>query len=260
MDIRELRQIYETWSRNKIQFIENQNFIEIQTPFLDMYSDRISLYLSRTNTTTESQIYNLTDDGYTMNELESLDFSPYSTKKRKSYFIQTLNTFGVKYNQQTSELYIEFSDLSQFPNLQQRLVQCILKISDMLLTAQDRVVNFFTEDIENFFLDNNVQYSTGSNYLGQTGNLVNFDFQIGRTRNQPEKLIKAINNPTGTAYIEPLFHIDDVRRVRPDNQFFIIANDTNNGISDTFISSSRGWNVEVLTWSTKENWVNQFAY
>lgn len=252
MNINSLMESYIQWSRNKISFNELGDSIEIVTPFVDMFHDHISLYIINQN-----NHYIISDDGYIIDELDTLGFSPTSTPKRKSFFNQTLNTFGVKHNTTTNELYIEFNDLSRYPEVQQRLIQCVLKVSDMLMTSQQRVKNYFTEDISEYFLDESVPFTTNSSFLGRTGNLVNFDFVIGQTRTSPATLIKAINNPTGDAYIEPLFHIDDVRKMRTNHRFFIIANDMNKEISDKFQSSANGWDVPVLPWSQKSDWVRQ---
>src|SRR5690625_1286643 len=151
--IDELKKIYFDWITKNILLTEFKDFIEIETPFLDMHNDHINLlFLKNEND------YLLSDDGYILNELELLNLSVNSTTKRKDYFYKTLKIFGVNYNNSSNELYVRFNNLDQYPQRQQDLLQCIIHITDMLITSRSSSGSVFINDVENFFLENSIPF------------------------------------------------------------------------------------------------------
>ena len=108
-----------------------------------------------------------------MDELDTLDLhlsDSKVTKNRASLFNKILLTFGVPLSQD-NELVVTFNKLEDFPEAQHRLVQAMLQVFDMLQTSRDKVFNFFVEDISEYFLDNEIQFSTRANCIGKTGSL-----------------------------------------------------------------------------------------
>src|SRR5690625_7803267 len=69
----------------------------------------------------------------------------------------------------------------------------------------------------------------------------NFDFTLPHTKRKSQKLIKAINNPTPDNYKYPLFSWMDVRTMRKNSDFIILANDTNNSVAEGFIEPFRNY-------------------
>lgn len=128
LDVEKMKKIYFDWIDKKIQFTpsKNQDYIIITTPFLDMYNDYIELIIERGSTSK----YIISDDGYTINELGLLDINLNKKSKRRDYFQSILTNFGVK--TKSNELIIEFDDLVQFPDSQNRLTQCMLQILSLL--------------------------------------------------------------------------------------------------------------------------------
>ncbi|GER71895.1 hypothetical protein BpJC7_31980 [Weizmannia acidilactici] len=176
-------------------------------------------------------------------------------KKRKEFFNITLKTFGVNFNPNTEELFSTFDNVNDYPEAQHRLIQCVLRISDMLLTSRNTVISIFTEEISNFFLENGVFFSEGPSYVGISGKTNHFDFALPRSKTRNEKLIKAINSPSGDSYVEPLFSWLDIKDARKNSELLIIANDTNKPLSDSFLGPFKNYSVDVLEWSKRQEWV-----
>lgn len=250
--IDQLKKIYNEWNKQKIQFEDFNSFIEITTPFVDMHHDLIQLYLSKENNT-----YILTDDGHTVNELNLLGIDIKNTEKRKEFIYMSLKIFGVKINEKTNELYVSFNNLNDYPEWQNRLIQCLIRISDMLLTSRNTVISIFTEEISNFFLENNIFFSEGISFIGVSGKSQRFDFALPRSKTKNEKLIKAINSPAPESYREPLFSWLDVKETRNYSEFMVIANDTNKELTDSFLEPFHNYSVEVLKWTEKNKWVER---
>jgi hypothetical protein len=142
-----LKKVYDEWN-NKRLILENFNdFIEITTPFVDMHHDFIQLYFAKEGNSN----FKITDDGYILNELEMMGIEIKRSQKRNEFFKTSLNVFGVNYDEKTDELFISFSNINEYPEKQHRLIQCMLRISDMLLTSRNSVISIFTEEIAAFF-------------------------------------------------------------------------------------------------------------
>lgn len=244
--INNLKQLYDEWNKKNISFKDFNNFIEIQTPFVDMHNDFIHLYLSKT----ESK-YIISEDGHVLNELEMLGVDVTNTKKRKDFFETKLRIFGVKYNDKTDELYVPFDDLAEYPQKQHNLIQCIIQISDMLLTSRSTVISIFTEEVKKFFEDNDIIYTADLGFNGKSGNQQNFDFVIPHRKERKEKIVKAVNTPSSENYQNTIFPFIDIQEVRTNSEFFVLANDVNKSISEKFSNSLSNWGITVLPWSDK---------
>lgn len=129
--------MYDEWNSKKLILEDFNDFIEITTPFVDMHHDFIQLYFVKE----EKNNFKITDGSYILSELKILGIEIKKSRKRNEFFRTYLNTFGVQYNEKTDELFVTFSDLSEYPEKQHRLIQCILRISDMLLTSKNSVIS-----------------------------------------------------------------------------------------------------------------------
>lgn len=253
MDIANLQQTYQEWATQRIKFVQLDTSILVETPFVDMHHDTIELFIE--NTTSG---YRMTDDGYTLDELDTLGIQINRSEKRLGYFTKILMNFGVSHDPISGELFIPFDNLNDFPVMQNRLIQCVIQVSDLLLTSRSNVMNLFTEELADFFLDNDIPIDQGVGYRGKTGNEIIFDITVGKTRHTAPKAIKAVNNPTSSAYESPLLNIIDVQPLRKETQFFVIANDLENNISPKFVDSIQNYQIPVLKWSEKTKWIDQF--
>ncbi|HLS08003.1 DUF1828 domain-containing protein [Lentibacillus sp.] len=249
--IDQLKKEYLEWTQQRIRLEESNEFVEIITPFVDMHHDYISLFFIN-----ESEKYKLTDDGYVIDELESLGVDVGTSQKRNQFFKSTLNVFGINFDKATSELYVEFNNLSEYPEAQQRLIQCVMRVSDMMLTSRNRIISFFTEDIANFFLDKDVFFNESPSFIGRSGRNQTFEFALPKSKKVKPKLIKAVNNPTPDAFRDPLLAFIDVQQTKSDHGFIVLANDVNAELSSQFVEPLKNYNINVLPWSDRENWVN----
>lgn len=143
--MRKIKKIYFEWIDKKIQFVpsKTKDYLTITTPFLDMYNDYIELVVFKGKGTE----YVISDDGYTLDELGLLDIELNKKIKRSKYFRSILLNFGVK--ESDGELIIEFNDLNEFPDAQNRLTQCMLQVFDLLQTSKNNVIQYFKEDVTN---------------------------------------------------------------------------------------------------------------
>lgn len=251
--IGDLKSLYDRWNSTQLKFEDFNDFIEITTPFVDMHNDFIQLFFSKE----KDGKFRITDDGHIVSELSMLGIDINTSKKRKQFFNTTLKIFGISYDNHSDELFVLFDAIEDYPKRQHNLLQCITRVSDMLLTAKNTVASIFSEEISNFFEDQDVFFSPDLGFIGKSGNQQTFDFVIPHTKIKKEKLIKAVNTPSSDNYTVTLFSFIDVQDVRKDSEFIVIANDTNIPIAEKFSNSLRNYDVEVLPWSKRNNWINQ---
>lgn len=250
--ISEMKLLYDSWNKNQLQLVDHDDFILVTTPFLDLNHDFLQLVFTKSGT----EGFKLSDDGFVLTELEMLGIDIFSSSKRRSFFDMTLRIFGVEYNQATRELFVSFKSLSDYPKKQNNLIQCLLRVSDMLLTARNTVISIFAEEVSNYFKEHSVFCSEGIGFTGKTGNYQSFDFVIPPTNDKKEKIIKAINNPRIDNYKQPLLSFIDIQELKPESQFIVLGNDTNLPINETFRSSLTNYNIEVLAWTERDKWVS----
>ena len=240
------------WLDVSFSYKDKNHFIEIRTPFPDMFHDNTSLVLYKD---ADGNLM-LSDDGYTMDELGTLGFDTNTSVKRKKYFNETLLSFGVQYTP-TGELAIKIPFLSKYAQAELQLIQCITQVGDMLATSRERTKDLFLEDVVNFLINSDISVNTNVKYTGQSGNNINFEILTGRTKTTSAKALKLVNNPTGNANKEPIFSITYVRSFNDEIKFYLLANDLERNISPSFQSAAEGYNITLLPWSKKASWIGQ---
>lgn len=108
----DLQKQYLEWYKAKSSFKNlNSKTVRIDVPFLDNFSDEVTMYAIENSNNTIT----LTDDGWTIDNLESLGVYISKSVNRKRIFNQKLMTFGIK--NENDELTItvplsKFSDAS----------------------------------------------------------------------------------------------------------------------------------------------------
>lgn len=250
--IEELRDIYNSWNNSNLKLLDKGEFIEITTPFFDIHHDLLQLVLIKGN----NNSFVLSDDGYTMNELELLGIDFNKSDKRKSFLKTTLNIFGVQLNTSTNEFMVSFQKLEEYPSKQLNLLQCILRVSDMLMTSRNSVTSIFYQEVMDYFKEKQIINTANIGFPGKSGNDNKFDFVIPQFGQKPEKIIKTINTPSSDNYRYALLSFIDIRDYRPDSSQIILANDLHKKISTKFKSSFENYNIQVLAWSDKEVWID----
>lgn len=250
MNITEVQNLvnqYSTWLKDKTALRVVNEHVEITTPFLDRHNDQIQIYVKKQNSG-----YILTDDGYTMNDLETSGCE-LNTEKRKAILMQTLNGFGVK--SLNDELFIK-TDEHHFPQMKHNLIQAILAVNDIFYTASTVVTSLFLEDVQAWLDENEIRYTPKVSFAGKSGFQHNYDFVIPKSPLSPERIIKAMNNPDKPQIQNLIFSWQDTQLIRPDNSIlYAILNDTNS-LSSSVLDALTNYEVDPILWSGKEKYLS----
>jgi hypothetical protein len=218
---------------------------KIATPFLDRHNDEIEIYVEKRNGGLL-----LTDDGYTLSDLESSGMT-FSTEKRKGHLTAILNGFGVKL--EGDELHVP-ATLQDFPQKKHSLMQAMLAVNDMFVMGEEHVLSLFKEDVQKFLESNGIPVFPDFKLSGRSGFDHKFDFGLPKTQRRPQRVLQAINNLTKDQALSFAFAVADVRVIRTEQlQDFTFLNDVDHPPSEENLAAIRAYEIEPLQWSRRQD-------
>lgn len=236
---------YLSWLKDKITVQEINGFSQITTPFLDRHNDHLQIYIKQ-----DGDKIILSDDGYVVNDL-ILSGVDMNTTRRKDFISIIVNSLGVKLIDEA--LTVE-ATADTFPQKKHSLIQAMISINDMFLTSFSRATNFFLEDVERFLTTNEVRFVSNIQFSGKSGFSHYFDFVIPKSKEQPERLIKAINSPARDKIQALIFAWTDTRESRnKDSKMFVFLNDSDKPPKQEFLNAVQEYNILPIPWTQKDN-------
>jgi len=240
---------YLAWLKAGLSVAEMRDGVcEITTPFLDRHNDHLQIYLLQ-----ENGSYVLTDDGYTLNNLE-MGGMDISSPKRRRILKTILQGFGVRVVEGALRVEAQRSNL---PRRKHNLIQAMLAVNDMFVLARERVLSLFREDVEQFLRANEIRFTVMIKLAGRSGFDHNFDFVIPPSSKAPERLLRTINRPNRDTVSSYIFAWNDTREVRAeDTEAYAIINDEDRKPSGDLLGAMRAYQVKPILWSQREQYVN----
>jgi len=244
-DIQTLLDAYHAWLKDKTVLREIGQWAEITTPYLDRHNDYIQIYAKK-----NSAGYVLTDDGYTINDLEQSGCKLQSPK-RQDLLKMTLNGFGVQLQGDALEVH---ASPDNFALRKHNLVQAMLAVNDMFYLAVPMVASLFYEDVVAWLDVHDIRYTPKVSFKGKTGYDHLFDFVIPKSRRQPERIIQTINRPNrDTAQAVVLSWIDTKEIRSADSRAYALLNDSEQTLSSAVLDALRSYDVQPIPWSQRES-------
>nr|SFZ89013.1 Lj965 prophage protein [Loigolactobacillus rennini] len=257
LNAQELSEEYFTWYKENTEYknIES-NIIQIDLPFMDNFSDEISIYAIGLN---DGRI-KLTDDGWTINNLEDMGVNIKRSKTRRKIFSHQIKAYGV--SDIDDELYIIVS-ATRFAEAKHRLLQAILFINDMFMLASKNTNTLFFEDIALFFEANKIRAVKNVSYLGKSGLSHKFEFSIPGFKEIPTRLIKTMSYANNPMFAKSI--LTDVEQTKPllndPSVFYVFLNDTddNHKINPDIITLFNQNDVKTVLYSERNTVINELA-
>ena len=240
---------YLAWLKAGISVAEvRAGVCEITTPFVDRHNDSLQLYLLQ-----ENGGYVLTDDGYTLSNLE-MSGVDLSSPKRQRILKTILQGFGVSVVEGALRVEAQRSNL---PRRKHNLIQAMLAANDMFVMAREQVLSLFREDVEQFLRANEIRFTAMIKLAGHSGFDHTFDFIIPPSSKAPERLLRAINRPTRDTATSYMFAWNDTREVRAgDTEAYAILNDEGRQPSGDLLHALRAYQIQPVLWSQRERYVD----
>lgn len=242
---------YVRWLKATITVEEVDGACQITTPFLDRHNDRLQILVERKDGTLL-----LTDDGYILSDLE-MSGCNLDTPHRRQLLDVVLSGFGVRL--QGGELTVEATEDS-FPQKKHALIQAMMTVNDTFMTASPRVISLFLEDVTRFLEESRVRYAQSVEFTGRSGFVHKFDFLIPRSPSKPERLLRAINQPTRDNITSLIFARSDTRDVRrADSLVYAVLNDTDKPMSSDILTALVQYEITPLRWTERAQYVSELA-
>lgn len=242
---------YYAWLKERTQLKNLDTAVEITTPFLDRHNDYIQIYLLNS----EGGLL-LSDDGYTISDLE-LSGCNLNTRKRMEILHTTLNGFGVSLVD--GALQVKANE-TNFPSKKHNLLQAILAVNDLFYVARANVQNFFSEDVSLWLDENNVRYVPDATFAGKSNFNHKFDFIIPRSKVAPERIIRAINNPSKEGAMNMAFAwIDTIEQRKGNSQAYALLNNTDKTIDKSISDALSNYGIISVPWTERTRYIEQFS-
>lgn len=243
---------YYAWLKAKTSWRETRGWTEITTPYLDRHNDYIQLYLREVDGE-----FVLTDDGYTIADLAQSGCS-LDTARRKALLQSTLNGFGVQKGE--GEALEVKATPATFALRKHSLLQAILAINDLFYVARANVENFFFEDVALWLDGADIRYMPRVSFVGHSRYTHQFDFAIPKSRNQPERILRVINNPNKDNAQTTAFAWVDTKEARPAGSIaYAVLNDRDHAIGEAVTEALTSYEINPLPWSRKEEFRERLA-
>lgn len=244
-DIQRLLDAYHAWLKDKTVLRQIDDWVEITTPYLDRHNDYIQIYAKKANGG-----FILTDDGYTIEDLESSGCK-LESRKRQELLRMTLNGFGVRLEGKALQVH---ASPENFALRKHNLVQAMLAVNDMFYLAVPMVASLFYEDVVAWLDLHDIRYTPKVKFTGKTGYDHLFDFVIPKSRRQPERIIQTINRPNReTAQAVVLAWVDTKEVRSPDSRAYALLNDSEQVVPTGVVDALRSYDVRPVPWSQREN-------
>ena len=251
-EIEKLLHDYRAWLREKTTLRQiNGEWIEITTPYLDRHNDTMQIYVRP-----ENGRYVLTDDSYTIHDLEASGCNLH-TEKRQDLLKITLNGFGVKLQDEALEIH---ATAENFPLKKHSLIQAMLAVNDLFYLAKPVVESLFFEDVVSWLDANEIRYTPKVKFTGISGYDHLFDFVIPKYRKEPERIVQAINRPTRDTALSFINAWTDTRQTRsPESRAYAMLNDIEQPVSGNVIEAFRNYQIRPVPWSERVKVVLELA-
>ncbi|WNY25949.1 DUF1828 domain-containing protein [Methanolapillus millepedarum] len=243
---------YYSWLKEETTFKEIDNYwVEVTTPFLDSHNDYLQIYVKK-----EGDKYKITDDGYIIDDLKSMGVS-LETKNRKKLMEATLNGFGV---QNIGREITVVATNENFPQKKHDIIQAMISVNDLFYTSTQNITNLFIEEIVMWLDQSDVRYVPNIHFTGKSKYSYRFDFAIPKSKKYPERILKAVNNPSKDLIKSLLFEWEDTKETRPTgSKLYPILNDMDIKIPAPTLEALESYEIEPIIWSKKGEYIEMLT-
>lgn len=221
-------------------------WIEISTPFMDVFNDSIEIYARRSN----GKII-LSDDSQTLRNLELSGLEISRSPNRKYFLDKILLNYGIRL--EDNELITEATELT-FPQKKLNLISAISEANDLYVLAKHTIATVFQEDVKSYLNELGLIHTPYFISKGSTGLEFTFDFQIAYKKT--EILIKAFNKLTKYNLPHFLFTWDDVSQIRERQAEkkvigLAIINDEDRDVKNEYLDALQSKGAKYILWSER---------
>lgn len=246
--IDELRQLtvqYHNWLRDKTVLRELDGWVEITSPFLDRHNDYLQIYARPSEGG-----FLLTDDGYTINDLD-ISGCKLDTPKRKQLLRITLNGLGVQ--RVDNELQVRATS-QNFAWRKHSLLQAMLAVNDLFYLASPMTKSLFYDDVVSWLDSSGIRRFPNVKLSGKSGFDHHYHSVIPKSDTQPDRVLLSVNNPNRASASNAVFAWLDTSDARErESRAYAFLNDSGRAVSSAVLDAFHNHNMHPVPWSQRES-------
>ncbi len=229
------------------------DYTEVTTPFLDRHNDCILLYLKKL----KNNNVLITDDGYTLSDLEDSGFN-FNSARRKKLLENILINYNLSIDKNNA--ITTHSSIAEFPIKKHFYIQGILSINDLFVTNRPNVASLFIEDVTALLDNKGIIYTSDIKITGKSGYNHNIDFLFPTPKAKPEKYLKLVNTANKNSTEINLFAWNDIKDIRKaDSKMFVLVNDIDNKIKEDTLTPYYNYDIKPMLWSEKDELIKELT-
>ncbi|WP_449354369.1 DUF1829 domain-containing protein [Virgibacillus natechei] len=252
--LKDIKENYLDWLKDNTKLTEvMNNSIEISSPFLDSYDENIKIYISK-----DKNGFILSDDGYTFWNLNAYGMAFKKNTSRHSMLHRIINIKGLKFDEQTKEIYIK-ANQNTIGSAMHTLIQGLINISNLSITNTKNIKGLFYDNVYNYFSKNNeiFDFFPDIDLQGKSQLTHKFDYMFNM-KDKKKKLVKLVNQLNINAVQSILFSWEDtytqrLHKYNEDLSMATIINDENKNINQSYLAAFEEYNVQYVFWSEKDS-------
>jgi hypothetical protein len=140
------------------------------------------------------------------------------------------------------------------------LIQAILAVNDLFYLARASVESFFFEDVALWMDDSDIRYTQRVKFSGRTGYDHLFDFVVPKSKKEPERILRVVNNPAKDQANAAILSWVDTKEARPSNSVaYAVLNDKERIIPDGVVEALKNYDITPLPWSQRDEFRERLA-
>ena len=130
----------------------------------------------------------------------------------------------------------------------------MLAVGDLIHLSQATVVAVFREDVEKYLREQNVRFISDIRLMGTSGFHHAFDFVIPESQQNPERYLRALNNPNRENIVTLLFAWQDIQSARvPTAKMVTVLNDESRRINPDNVAALDKYGIETIQWTDRHS-------
>lgn len=241
---------YIEWIKENVYQKEiSKGIYRFTLPFLDRHNDQIEVYIQK-----DGNDFKITDDKYTISDLEMSGLNIFSSLKRQNIYTQILNAHGVSETDE-HELFVT-GKLSEIAMKKHLLAQCIQKIGDLFYLAQPNIKSLFLEDVQLYLEKNDIRYIPDISFIGKSKLPTNYDFAIPRSKKAPQRIIKVVNNLSSEYARSIIFSWGDISEARKEeSHLYTFIHDSEKRIASDALVALEKYDIKPVLWSNRGQFI-----
>jgi hypothetical protein len=241
---------------NKFKLIDN-NHINVDTPITDPFGDSISLMIHR-----DGDSYTVTDQGYTIWNLEVRNISVKNKKTRRNQILHSIVKFENVKLSKNNEIF-QVGNVKSIPQMINDVTQAVLKVSNLAFSNVTNTKKMFIDDVHEYFDSNkSFNYLAGLKMGGKSNLTYEIDFLFNHKdgKNDIAQVEDSLSKGIVEKTIGIFFDTEDFRMKNKSASYSLIVPSLKTDNDFNLANSLNSHNIQVVEFSNKDKIKKRYEF